>query len=70
MSRKAKMYSVYSAKDDKPLIIFAYSKECAKKMGVTMNTFYRYIVWMRQGKRALRKWNVYEDGFRGEENGN
>ena len=65
----AKMYSVYHAKTDTPLIIYATSRECAKAMGVTLNSFHRYLVRMRQGKIKLRKWAVYEDEV-GEDNEN
>lgn len=57
-----KMYSVYDAKTDVPLIIYANSRDCAKAMGVTLNSFHRYMVRMRQGKIKLRKWAIYEDG--------
>ena len=56
-----KKYSVYSAKTDLPVIIYAGSKECAKAMGIKLNSFYRYICRMRGGKIKLRKWLVYED---------
>lgn len=56
------MYSVYHKKTDQPLIVYATSKECAKAMGIRLNSFYRYICRMRGGKIQLRKWAVYEDG--------
>ena len=56
-----KRYSVYHRKTDEPLVIYGTSKECAKAMGIRLNSFYRYIVRMRQGKIQLRKWLVYED---------
>lgn len=56
-----KRYSVYYKKTDEPLFIYGTSKECAKAMGIRLNSFYRYIVRMRQGKIKLRKWLVYED---------
>ena len=62
-----KMYSVYDAKTDRPLIIYATSKECAKAMGITLNSFHRYLVRMRQGKIKPYKWAVYEDDVGGEE---
>ena len=65
----AKRYSVYHVKTDVPLILYATSKECAKAMGIELNTFYRYIVWMRAGKTRRYKWNVYEDEMDGEEDG-
>lgn len=55
-----KMYSVYHTKNDKPLIVYATSKECAKAMGISVKSFYRYIVRMRHGIK-MRKWSVYED---------
>ena len=36
-------------------------------MGVSRNTFYRYLVRMRQGKIKLRKWLVFEDEVEDEE---
>lgn len=59
---KSNRYSVYHKKTDVPLIIYATSAECAKAMGIKVNSFYRYICIMRGGKINLRKWNVYEDG--------
>lgn len=58
---RAKRYSVYSAKTELPVIIYAKSKDCAKVMGITLNSFYRYICYMRCGNIKLRKWLVYED---------
>ena len=57
----AKKYSVYNAKTDQPVLIYANSKDCAKVMGIELNSFYRYISRMRGGKIKLRKWLVYED---------
>lgn len=57
----ANRYSVYHKKTDLPLVIYGTSKQCAKAMGVTLNSFYRYICRMRQGKIKLRKWSVYQD---------
>ena len=54
-------YSVYHRKTDQPLIVYASAKECAKAMGIKINTFYRYICRMRGGKIQLRKWQVYLD---------
>lgn len=58
---RAKKYSVYNAKTDQPVAIYEGSKECAKAMGITLNSFYRCICRMRGGKIKLRKWLVYED---------
>ena len=54
-------YSVYHSKTELPLVIYGTSKECAKAMGIRVNSFYRYICRMRGGKIKLRKWLVYED---------
>ena len=56
-----KRYSVYHQHTDQPLILYATSHECAEAMGIKLNTFYRYIIRMREGKIRLRKWAVYED---------
>lgn len=54
-------YSVYHRKTDMPLILYDTAKACAQAMGIKVNSFYRYICRMRQGKIKLRKWAVYED---------
>jgi hypothetical protein len=58
---KAGRYSVYHTKTEMPLIIYGTSKECAEAMGVTLNSFFRYIMRIREGKIKVRKWLVYED---------
>ena len=58
---KAKKYSVYDAKTEMPILIYASSKECAKVMGIELHSFYRYLYRMRKGEIKLRKWLVYED---------
>ena len=58
---KAKKYSVYDAKTEMPILIYAGSKECAKVMGIELHSFYRYLHRMRKGEIKLRKWLVYED---------
>lgn len=55
-----KMYSVYHAKTDVPLIIYADAYDCAKAMGIRVNSFYRYLVRIRGGIK-MREWMVYED---------
>lgn len=61
MANKLRRYSVYSKKTDMPLIIYGTSYECAEAMGITVNSFYRYLCRIREGKMQLRKWMVYED---------
>ena len=65
----AKKYSVYHKKTEVPLVVYGSSKVCAKAMGISLNSFYRYICRMRGGKINLRKWLVYEDEMDGEEDG-
>ena len=61
IDNRQKRYSVYHTKTDMPLIIYGTSKECAEAMGITVNSFYRYIIRTRQGKIKAHKWLVYED---------
>lgn len=56
-----KRYSVYHIKTEMPLIIYGTANECAEAMGVTLNSFYRYLMRIRQGKIQVRKWQIYED---------
>lgn len=65
---KRKHYSVYHKDTDQPLIIYGSSIECAEAMGIKLQSFYRYVMRMREGKIRLRKWAVYEDLE--DENGN
>ena len=58
---KLKRYSVYHIKTEMPLIIYGTAKECAEAMGVTKNSFFRYIMRIRDGKIQVRKWLIYED---------
>ena len=67
---RAKKYSVYRTKTDMPVIIYANSRDCANAMGITLNSFYKYICKMRGGKIKMRKWEVYEDEVEEFEDGN
>lgn len=60
------MYSVYNAKTDTPLIVYANAYDCAKAMGISVKSFYRYIVRIRHGIK-MRKWELYEDEVEDEE---
>lgn len=57
----AKRYSVYHKKDEMPLIIFASAKDCAREMGISANSFYRYICRVRKKQFVSRKWIICED---------
>ena len=61
MPRVLNRYSVYQDKTDVPLIIYGTAEECANAMGIKVNSFYRYIVRMRQGLIKFKKWVVYKD---------
>ncbi len=53
-------YSVYRKEDDMPIIIHGLSGECAAAMGITKNSFYRYMVRLDHGIK-LRKYEVFLD---------
>ena len=55
-----KRYSVYLAKDDTPILIYASAKRCADAMGVTRGTFYRYLTYIHS-EQAIPRYNIYED---------
>ena len=57
----AKMYSVYRTKTDTPLVVYGTSKECAKAMGIKLNSFFHYIARVRKNPQTQSKWTVYED---------
>ena len=59
--RNRRKYSVYYNKTDKPLIIYANAHECAAAMGISLNSFYRNVMRLRQGKLKYHKWDIYED---------
>ena len=59
--RNTKRYSVYYSKTDRPLIIYANARECAAAMGISLNSFYRNVMRLRQGMLKYHKWDIYED---------
>jgi hypothetical protein len=54
--RAFRRYSVYRNKDDMPVIIDGTAEECAKAMGVTLNSFYRTVCRAKQGR--LKRYTV------------
>lgn len=44
------MYSVYSAKDDLPIVIYGTIKECANALGITVASFKSCASRQRKGK--------------------
>ena len=61
MGRHCYKFSVYHKKTEMPLILYATSYECAEAMGITHNSFYRYLCRIREGKIKIRKWLIYRD---------
>ena len=57
-------YSVYSAKDDLPLIISGTVPQCAKALGLTIGSFYSQASKQRHGRGhdgSKRKWKIIRD---------
>lgn len=57
-------YSVYSAKDDLPLIISGTIPQCAKVLGLTINSFYSQASKQRYGRGkdgSKRKYRIVRD---------
>ena len=57
-------YSVYSAKDDLPLIISGTIPQCAKALGMTIDSFYSQASKQRHGRGhdgSKRKWKIIRD---------
>lgn len=53
-------YSVYEHGTDRPICIYATAQECAAVLGVSINTFYTYVMRIRQG-RPPKKVDIYID---------
>ena len=53
-------YSVYRKEDDMPIMIHGLSSECAAAMGITKNSFYRYMVQSEHGVKG-RKYEIFVD---------
>lgn len=57
-------YSVYSAKDDLPLIISGTIPQCAKALGLTIASFQTQASKQRHGRGkdgSKRKWRIIRD---------
>lgn len=65
--RRRKMYSVYRAKDEMPLIVYASAEACARAMGISRASFDKALTRKRSGKFTAMKWEIYEDGLGGSE---
>ena len=57
-------YSVYSVKDDLPLIVGGTIPQCAKALGLTIDSFYSQASKQRHGRGhdgSKRKWKIIRD---------
>ena len=57
-------YSVYSVKDDLPLIVNGAIPQCAKVLGMTINSFYSQASKQRHGRGkdgSGRKYRIIRD---------
>ena len=59
MNRWKKLYTVYDNKTDFPVIVDGTSEECARAMGITLNTFYKLISY-----KKTDKWYIIFEGKR------
>lgn len=57
-------YSVYSAKDDLPLIICGTIPQCARVLGLTVGSFNTQASRQRHGRKkgGSRKWHIVREG--------
>lgn len=53
-------YSVYRRQTDEPLMINGTADECANAMGITRNSFYKYMVRTEYGTTG-RKYEIFVD---------
>ena len=59
MNRWKKLYTVYDNKTDFPVIVDGTSEECARAMGITLSTFYKFISY-----KKTDKWFIIFEGKR------
>ncbi len=68
MPNPIKYYSVYKRKTDEPVIIHGTAKECAKVIGVAVNSFHIYVTRFNKGVKR-RKYDIYVDDPEEDEDG-
>lgn len=56
----ANRYSVYDRRTDRPVVIHARSKECAKALGIDVRSFYKKIQRSRHG-RPPKRYEIFID---------
>ena len=57
-------YSVYRVKDDAPIVIFGTIPQCAKALGLTIDSFYSQASKQRSGKYSAgskRKYRIVRE---------
>lgn len=57
-------YSVYRVKDDTPIVIFGTIPQCAKALGLTIDSFYSQASKQRSGKYSAgskRKYRIVRE---------
>lgn len=52
-------YTVYDNKTDFPIIVGGTARECAKAMGITLESFYCAVDRCRKGKN--RRWTILSE---------
>ena len=65
---KVKIYTVYERKSGQPVAYSLPAAECAKLMGIEIQSFYRFVMEQKQGKR-LMKWEITDEGYLDKSNG-
>ena len=54
-------YSVYDKRTDMPVAIYETPQRCAEAMGISVNSFYRYICRFRSGEHSFRDWEIHRE---------
>lgn len=56
-------YSVYDRHTDMPVLIHGTAEQCAKCMGIKLNSFYRTLMRQREGSSASKYEIVVDDDY-------
>lgn len=56
---EAQKYTVYDNRTDEPVAVCATSRECAKAMGVKINTFHAYLT---PSAIERKRWTIIKEG--------
>jgi hypothetical protein len=63
---KGNRYSVYDSRTDQPIAIWRSAQDCAKAMGVELQTFYSYLKRMNAGT-PVKKYEIIKHDTTDEE---